>query len=80
MTPRANRFKLNSQDNLIINNHAHGDVLNVIEAAALLRIHPVTLRRRAVTWGVPHKRLGVEWRFSRKRLIEWLQEDKEVAA
>ena len=50
------------------------DVLTLAEAAAVLRIHPVTLRRRAVDWGVPHRRLGVEWRFSLRRLTEWMQE------
>jgi hypothetical protein len=50
------------------------DVLNLNEAAALLRVHPVTLRKRAVQWGVPHKRLGAEWRFSRKMLTRWLQD------
>lgn len=50
------------------------DVLTLREAAALLRVHPVTLQRRAVAWGVPHKRLGAEWRFSRKVLTNWIQE------
>ena len=36
------------------------DVLTMVEAAAILRVHPVTLRKRAVAWGVPHKRLGAE--------------------
>jgi excisionase family DNA binding protein len=49
------------------------DVLNVVEAAALLRVHPVTLRKRAVAWGVPHRRLGSEWRFSKRMLLEWLR-------
>ena len=49
------------------------DILTTDEAAALLRVHPITLRKRATAWGVPHKRLGTEWRFSRKRLTEWLQ-------
>jgi excisionase family DNA binding protein len=49
------------------------DVLTVVEAAALLRVHPVTLRKRAVKWGVPHRRLGSEWRFSKKVLTDWLQ-------
>jgi excisionase family DNA binding protein len=53
---------------------ADDDVLTIKEAAVLLRVHPVTLRRKAVDWGVPHKRLGTEWRFSRKVLIAWLQE------
>jgi hypothetical protein len=42
----------------------NNDVLTLNEAAAL-RVHPVTLRKRAVAWGVPHRRLGAEWRFSR---------------
>jgi hypothetical protein len=50
------------------------DVLNLVEAAAFLRVHPVTLRKRAVQWGVPHKRLGSEWRFSRAVLTHWIQE------
>ena len=28
----------------------NGDVLTLNEAAALLRVHPVTLRKRAVAW------------------------------
>ncbi len=54
--------------------NAVADVLTVAEAAALLRIHPVTLRKRAVEWGVPHKRLGTEWRFSREVLTAWMKE------
>jgi excisionase family DNA binding protein len=50
------------------------DVLTVIEAAALLRVHPVTLRKKAAAWGVPHRRLGSEWRFSRMVLTAWIQE------
>jgi excisionase family DNA binding protein len=50
------------------------DVLTVIEAAALLRVHPVTLRKKATAWGVPHRRLGSEWRFSRMVLTAWMRE------
>ena len=49
------------------------DVIDADEAAALLKIHPITLRKKAVAWGVPHKRLGTEWRFSRKQLLKWMQ-------
>ena len=52
----------------------HNDVLTLMEAAMLMRIHPVTLRKKAVAWGVPHKRLGSEWRFSRMVLTAWMQE------
>ena len=41
----------------------HFDIIAIDEAAAFLKIHPITLRRNAVTWGIPHKRMGTEWRF-----------------
>lgn len=53
---------------------AESDSIGIDETAALLMVHPVTLRKKAVAWGVPHKRLGTEWRFSRQRLSEWLQQ------
>jgi hypothetical protein len=56
------------------------DVIMLNEAAALLRVHPVTLRKRASAWGVPHRRLGAEWRFSRKVLTAWIQRREEGAA
>lgn len=49
------------------------DVLNTAEAAALLRVHPVTLRKKAAEWGIPHRRLSSDFRFSRLRLTEWIQ-------
>jgi len=58
----------------------NNDVITLNEAAALLRVHPVTLRKRAVAWGVPHRRLGAEWRFSRKVLTAWIQRREEDAA
>jgi len=55
------------------NANEQNDVLTLAEAAAILRVHAVTLRKRAVAWGVPHRRLGAEWRFSRKVLTAWIQ-------
>lgn len=55
-----------------------GDVLTLNEAAALLRVHPVTLRKRAAAWGVPHRRLGAEWRFSRAVLMAWMRRDADA--
>lgn len=49
------------------------DVLDVYEAAALLRCHPVSLRRKASEWGVPHRRLGSGFRFSKQELLVWLR-------
>jgi len=53
-----------------------GDIIGVDEAAAELGVHPNSLRRAAVAWGVPHRRMGTEWRFSRKRLREWVRSGK----
>jgi hypothetical protein len=57
----------------------NNDVITLNEAAALLRVHPVTLRKRAVAWGVPLRRLGAEWRFSRMILTAWIQRREEDA-
>ena len=56
------------------NANEQNDVLTLAEAAAILRVHPVTLRKRAAAWGVPHRRPGAEWRFSRKVLTAWIQQ------
>ena len=58
----------------------NSDVITLHEAAALLRVHPVTLRKRAVAWGVPHRRLGAEWRFSCEVLTAWIKRREEDAA
>ena len=49
------------------------DVLNVMEAAALLRCHPKTLKIKAAEWGVPHRRQGSQLRFSKQELLEWVR-------
>lgn len=49
------------------------DILTTDEAAALLRVHPDSLRRRAEDWGVPHKRFGTEYRWSKQLLLEWVR-------
>ncbi len=47
--------------------------MTLAEAADFIRVHPVTLRKRAVAWKVPHKRFGSEWRFLRDELEGWLR-------
>ena len=49
------------------------DILNVTEAAALLRCHPKTLKIKAAESGVPHRRQGSQLRFSKQQLLEWVQ-------
>jgi excisionase family DNA binding protein len=54
------------------------DVLDVADLAALLRIHPVTVRLKAASGEIPFGRqIGNRWRFSRARIEAWLAEDKD---
>jgi excisionase family DNA binding protein len=53
---------------------AQPDVLTLEEAAALLRVSPDALRRRAAEGTVPARRFGEEWRFVRTALLSWLTE------
>lgn len=46
------------------------EILNLAEAAALLRIQPNTVARLAKAKKIPGKKLGKEWRFSRTALQE----------
>lgn len=52
------------------------DVLTLEEAAALLKCHPVTAKRYAARGVIPGRKLGSMWRFSRRRLLEWIQSNE----
>jgi excisionase family DNA binding protein len=54
------------------------DVLNVAEAAALLRVGPKVIRRDAKLRRIPHQRIGAkhQLRFSREALMQWLKEGR----
>jgi excisionase family DNA binding protein len=47
-------------------------LLDVTEAAKLLRIHPKTLRTKARQGDIPAKQIGKLWRFRASALNEWL--------
>jgi excisionase family DNA binding protein len=49
-----------------------GDVLTVAEAARLLRVGETTVRDLAARGELPGRKLGRQWRFSRRALLEWL--------
>ena len=51
----------------------HIGVLDLKAAAAVLHCHPKTLRLMALAKKIPAQRVGSLWRFSEKRLIEWLE-------
>ena len=49
------------------------DVLDVFAAAVLLLVHPVTVRLKAQSGEIPGRQVGNRWRFSRKRIMQWLE-------
>ncbi len=49
-------------------------LLDVSEAARLLRIHPKTLRNKARHGVIPGMQVGRLWRFRASALNEWLDE------
>jgi excisionase family DNA binding protein len=56
----------------------HKEVLTAEEAAEFLGFNPVTIRLKARAGEIPGRKVGKEWRFSRRRLLEWLEEgDRE---
>jgi excisionase family DNA binding protein len=48
------------------------EVLTLQEAAALLRLPPEAVRRRAAAGDLPGRMFGDEWRFGRSALLAWL--------
>ena len=52
---------------------AEKEVLDLEEAAALLRLQPETVRALAESKRVPARRIGNTWRFSRAALLAWLE-------
>jgi excisionase family DNA binding protein len=47
-------------------------LLDPIEAAALLRMHPKTLKKKARLGEIPGRHVGKYWRFRLSDLNEWL--------
>ena len=50
----------------------HDDVLTSAEAAAFLKVGNRTVLDEAKRGRLPGRRVGKEWRFSRKMLEQWL--------
>jgi hypothetical protein len=51
---------------------AQDDVLDILELASLLHIHPVTARLQAAAGAIPGRQIGNRWRFSRVVIMAWL--------
>jgi hypothetical protein len=49
------------------------ELMDVPEAAAKLHFHPVTIRLKAAAGDILGPQIGNAWRFSRKRVTEWVQ-------
>ena len=47
-------------------------LLNSMQAAALLQVHPKTLQKMAREGKVPSRRIGDLWRFRASELDAWL--------
>jgi len=50
------------------------EVLTTEEAAELLSMHPKTLLRQVREGGIPAARVGRRWKFSRRQLLQWLEQ------
>jgi excisionase family DNA binding protein len=48
------------------------DVMTANEVAALLKVHPVTVRLGAAAGTIPGRQIGNRWRFSRIVILDWL--------
>lgn len=76
--PHSNRRRARS-GGLTMTSPSDQDVLTLDEAAQYLQCHPVTLKRRAVALGIPHRRLGSLWRFHRPSLRNWMEGENRAA-
>lgn len=52
---------------------ANDDVLTRDQAAALLQVHPVMVVRYVTDEGLPARKLGTDWRFTRGEVVEWFR-------
>jgi excisionase family DNA binding protein len=53
-------------------------LLDSVEAAALLRIHPKTLQKKARRGVIPGRHIGKCWRFRVSDLNEWLSRQENA--
>jgi excisionase family DNA binding protein len=55
-------------------------VLNLEQVAKILDVHPKTVRLMAKSGKIPGFQVGSLWRFSAKRIHEWIDDPRPVAA
>ena len=56
------------------------DTLVLSEAAEVLKMHPDTVKKHAENNEIPGRKIGRNWRFSRRALEAYLAGKVEVAA
>lgn len=54
--------------------------LTIVEAAKILQMHPVTVRRHMRAGKLPGRKIGGEWRISRDVLEQFLRGEQKPAA
>jgi excisionase family DNA binding protein len=57
----------------------NGDVLDVAEAALLLKVSRETIYKRVRDHTIPHARVGRKILFSRQRLTQWVANGADLA-
>jgi excisionase family DNA binding protein len=72
ISANANR-NTNQQPQRIVDDSEFEPLLDVAEAARLLRIHPKTLRVKAAHGIIPGIQIGRVWRFRASTLNRWLE-------
>jgi excisionase family DNA binding protein len=70
-------------DTLTVGRHAFRpadapDVLTARQAAALLQVEPGVVADLAESGELPARRVGGEWRFARRALLDWLARGEEA--
>ncbi len=56
-----------------------GDILDVDEAAALLKVSKKTIYNRVKAGTLPHARVGRKLLFSRQKLVQWVAQGGDLA-
>lgn len=49
------------------------DILTTEEAAAYLKVKPLTVREWAREGKIEAKKVGKQWRFSKRLLLKWVE-------
>jgi len=56
----------------------NGEILNIDEAAAFLGVSVKTFNKVLHSEGIPGRKIGREWKFSRSALVAWIGSGKSA--